>query len=190
MLPEVLALAGKVLIPDEINNADRLSSMLVESKADKETAIKELRGLVGQEPKRPLFYANYELRFLPRWTRNAVRYLGDYIDQLCKHWAFLCTQDEGWLKRSLGQCLHIIKDKCGDDNLELLNLLTEYNGVIYGPAKHDFTLPKGRRDHRLTSKEVVYTAFITMKLSRAIKEITRCNSQLTCHNGTMADHTV
>jgi hypothetical protein len=90
----------------------------------------------------------------------------------------------------MGQCLHPIKDKVGDQNVKLLSILTEYNQIIYDTAKHDFNLPQGRKDHRITSKEVVYTAFITKKLSREIKEITKCNSQLTCHNGAMADHTV
>lgn len=190
ILPELFALANEVLSSSEIDKSERLSLMLVGSKADKEAAIKELKDMVGKDPKRPLYYANYELDLLPRWTRNAVRYLGDYIDQLCKHWAFLLTENKIWLKRSLGQCLHLIKDKVGDKNVKLLNILTEYNHIIYDTAKHDFNLPQGRKDHRITSKEVVYTAFITKKLSREIKEITKCNSQLTCHNGEMSDHTV
>lgn len=90
----------------------------------------------------------------------------------------------------MDQCLHAIKNKCGNERDEVMNLLTEYNRVIYLTAKHDFTLPQGRKNHRLTYKEVVYITFITVKLSREIKEITKCNSQLTCHNGAMADHSV
>ena len=140
ILPELFALANEVLSSSEIDKSDRLSLMLVGSESDKKAAIKELKDMVGQDPKRPLYYANYELGFLPRWTRNAVRYLGDYIDQLCKHWAFLLTENKIWLERSMGQCLHLIKDKVGDKNVKLLNILTEYNHIIYDTAKHDFTL--------------------------------------------------
>ncbi len=190
ILPELFALANKVLSSSEIDKADRLSLMLVGSEADKEAAIKELKDMVGQDPKRPLYYANHELGFLPRWTRNAVKFLGDYIDQLCKHWAFMCTKNTMVLKYSMGRSLQVIKNKVEDSNSELIDFLTEYNNVFYVPAKHDFTLPMGRKDHRITSKEVVYSAIITMNLSREIKEITKCNSQLTCHNGEMSDHTV
>jgi hypothetical protein len=33
-------------------------------------------------------YAQHELQFLPRWTRDAIRDLGDYIDILAKHLVF------------------------------------------------------------------------------------------------------
>ena len=88
--PEVSALARKVLTKAEIEKADSISLMLI-GKGTKNKGIAELRKIVVYRPKRPLSYAYYELGFLPRWTRNAVRYLCDYVDQLCKHWAYICT---------------------------------------------------------------------------------------------------
>ncbi len=185
-----MSLADSVLKSDEIEKADRLSKMLVESKANKETAINELRCLIGEEPKRPLFYANYELKFLPHWTRNSVRYLGDYIDQLCKHWAYICTQNEDTLKGSMGKSLTIIKKSTGEQYSNLTSVLEEFNRVFYVPAKHDFTLPEERKEHRITSKEVVYTVFITINIGHRIRDITKCVQNMECHNGNKAKHTV
>ena len=163
--------------------------MLVE-KETKNKGIAELRKIVGYRPKRPLFYAYNELGFLPRWTRDAVRYLCDYVDQLCKHWAYICTQNEASLKGSMGTSLSKIKKNTGEQYSNLISILEGYNNVFYVPAKHDFTLPNGRREHRITSKEVVYAAFITINIAHLIREITKCDLEMECHNGDKAKHTV
>ena len=72
--PEVSALARKVLTEAEIEKADNISLMLVEKKT-KNKGILELKNIVGYRPKRPIYYANFELNHLPNWTRDAVRYL-------------------------------------------------------------------------------------------------------------------
>jgi hypothetical protein len=187
--PEVSALARKVLTDVEIEKADSISLMLVE-KETKNKGIAELRKIVGYRPKRPLFYAYNELGFLPRWTRDAVRYLCDYVDQLCKHWAYICTQNEASLKGSMGTSLSKIKKNTGEQYSNLISILEGYNNVFYVPAKHDFTLPNGRREHRITSKEVVYAAFITINIAHLIREITKCDLEMECHNGDKAKHTV
>lgn len=187
--PEVSALARKVLTDVKIEKADSISLMLVE-KETKNKGIAELRKIVGYRPKRPLFYAYNELGFLPRWTRDAVRYLCDYVDQLCKHWAYICTQNEASLKGSMGTSLSKIKKNTGEQYSNLISILEGYNNVFYVPAKHDFTLPNGRREHRITSKEVVYAAFITINIAHLIREITKCDLEMECHNGDKAKHTV
>ena len=187
--PEVSALAGKVLTEVEIEKADNISLMLV-GKRTKSKGILELRNIVGYRPIRPLYYAYFELTYLPHWTRDAVRYLCDYVDQLCKHWAYICTLNEAALKVSMGKSLAIIKKSTGEKYSDLINILEEFNKVFYVPAKHDFTLPEGRMEHRITSKEVVYTAFITMNIAHVVREITECEPEMECHNGDKAKHTV
>ena len=88
---EVVQLAKQVLSKEQFNEAIHVSEMLVSSKSDKREAILKLRTLVSPPPKRPLYYAQHELGFLPRWTRNAIRYLGDYINLLTKKLAFKLT---------------------------------------------------------------------------------------------------
>jgi len=82
---EILNLAKQVLSETDFSNAMKLSVMLVSSKSVKRSAIEELTVLVAPPPKRPMYYAQHEIQFLPRWTRNAIRYLGDYVDLVCKH---------------------------------------------------------------------------------------------------------
>ena len=187
--PEVSALARKVLTKAEIEKADSISVMLV-GKKTKNKGILELRNIVGYRPKRPLYYAYFELTYLPHWTRDAVRYLCDYVDQLCKHWAYICTLNEAALKVSMGKSLAIIKKSTGLQYSNLISILEEFNKVFYVPAKHDFTLPEGRKEHRITSKEVVYTAFITMNIAHHVRMITKCDPEMACHNGEKAKHTV
>lgn len=60
---------------------------------------------------------------------------------------------------------------------ELIDKLKRYNSFLYCPGKHDFKVPPGR-GHRFTSKEVVLTAFITMKLAADIKKISQTASKV------------
>ena len=50
--------------------------------------------------------------------------------------------------------------------------LIRYSNFIYTPGKHDFSLPHGRT-HRFTSKEVVYTVFLTAELGKQILSISQ-----------------
>ncbi|MCL4480867.1 MAG: hypothetical protein M1113_05225 [Candidatus Thermoplasmatota archaeon] len=187
--PKVSALARKVLTDVEIKKADCISLLLV-GKRTKNKGIMELKNMIGYQPKRPLYYALFEIDHLPHWTRDAVRYLCDYVDQLCKHWAYICTQNEAALKGSMGTSLSKIKKDTGKQYSNLISILEEYNNVFYVPSKHDFRLPKGRKEHRITSKEVVYSAFITINVAHLIREITGCDLEMECHNGDQAEHTL
>ena len=59
------------------------------------------------------------------------------------------------------------------DQKQLISWLNRYNKFLYVDAKHDFTLPSGRREHRFTSREVVLAAFVTMELSKRLTRISR-----------------
>ena len=117
------------------------------------------------------------MKFLPRWTRNSIRYLGDYIDLLVKVMAFEVTKDYRCKRSSLGINLRRIKPKKYGIESDLLDRLRKYNSFLYQPGKHDFRVSRGR-GHRFTSREVVLTAFITMKLAEDIKKRSRFAEQL------------
>jgi hypothetical protein len=159
---EILELASEVLSKEEIGLSEKISNDLISSKGKKEKARITLRRLVGVKPSRPLFYANLELKSLPRYTRNPIRYLGDYLDHLIKFWASEINGNE-FLKKSLGINLQRMKGKI-DEKLRL-NLIN-YNNFCYVPAKHDFNVIERKR--RFTCKEAVYIIFITMALSKII----------------------
>jgi hypothetical protein len=169
-LPIVCELAQDVLTPPELDEANEISKMLAGSRGQRMQAIALLMKLVAPPPKRPLYYAQHEMGALPHWTRDAIRDLGDYIDLLVKAMTFELSKDHGSKERSLGINLRILKTKKYGISPILLDQLTRYNSFLYQPGKHDFRVPYGRR-HRFTSKEVVLTAFITMKLADEIKKL-------------------
>jgi hypothetical protein len=92
-LPVVCELAKQTLSITELEVAEQIALMLAGDKMQKRKAIYRLVEIVTPPPKRPLYYAQHELEYLPRWTREGIRYLGDYIDLLVKAMAFEFTQD-------------------------------------------------------------------------------------------------
>lgn len=187
---DVLDLAKRVLSSEEIDHANEITLMIVGSEFLRKKGIATLMKILGTKPYRPLIYANNELQYLPHWTRDSVRYVCDYIDQLCKHWAYIYTQRITSLNGSMGSSLKTIRKKESGNNDVLIDILEKFNNVFYVPAKHDFSLPEGRKNHRITVKEVVYTVFISVELAKRIKMITNCSEQMECHNGEMAKHSV
>jgi len=171
-LPEIIELAKNVLVPIELEKAEKLAEMLVGTKKEKKQAKARLMLLVRPPPKRPLYYCMHEIQFLPRWTRNTMRYLGDYIDMLVKEMTFEFTGKNSARKRSLGANLNRLNPEKHGVSADLLDKLKRYNSFLYSPGKHDFSTPLGR-NHRFTSREVVLTAFVTIKLATQIKSISK-----------------
>ena len=159
---EIYNLALKVITLDEIKTADNISLDLTSSKERKRKARSQLKIIIGMKPYRPLFYANFHLNHLPRYTRDPIRYLGDYIDHLVKFWS---SEINGvhFLIKSLGVNLKHLKRKINED---LRINLIDYNDLCYVPAKHDFKVIGKRR--RFTCKEAVYISFITIALAKQI----------------------
>ena len=185
-LPVVVKLAEDILTPSELDEAERISIMLAGSKGQRGEAVDYLMKLVSPPPKRPIYYARKEMRVLPRWTRNAIRYLGDYIDLLVKAMAFEYTKDHRCKKYSLGRNLRMLKPRKHGISVELIDKLKRYNSFLYRPGKHDFRVPHGR-GHRFTSKEVVLTAFITMKLAGDIKRLSQTATKVSSNQADIQD---
>jgi hypothetical protein len=177
---EITALAKDILTKKEFDRAIELSFLIASSKAQKQKAIRELKELVAPPPKRPIYYAQYELGFLPRWTRDSIRYLGDYVDDLIKHLAFLLTKNTRVCGHPLGANIIAIEPAKYGIDPKLIDWLKRYNSFLYRPGKHDFSTPPGR-SHRFTSMEVVLTAFVTMRLAEVLRKLTACDPHLDCH---------
>ena len=179
---EVVDLAQDVLTEGQFESAEETAMMLASSKSSRLVAIERLTTVVAPPPKRPLYYAQHEMDMLPRWTRDGIRYLGDYMDVLVKHLAFQLSGDMGTAQRSMGVNLGSIDRGENRGNYgSLIGLLKRYNSFLYRPGKHDFKLPSDRKGHRFTSREVVLTAYMTMELAKKVKEITNCNPHFVCH---------
>jgi len=65
---EVIILAKDVLHPLKYTEAERIAEGLLGTKRQKQTARRTLMALVQPPPKRPIYYTQEEIQFLPRWT--------------------------------------------------------------------------------------------------------------------------
>ncbi|MDD1665620.1 MAG: hypothetical protein LUQ32_09705 [Methanomicrobiales archaeon] len=167
--PKIYSFAQSILDQSEIEEAEELSLSLASSKAKRDYAIKKLRTKVGVTPKRPLYYvSDLHLRMLPRWTRDSVKYMGDFVDQLVKYLASEILANPKYLTRSLGINLKHLKNKVPEP---LYSNLVKYNDWIYVPAKHELSVEN--RKHLFTTKEVVFICFISLKFKEEIIKISK-----------------
>jgi hypothetical protein len=178
--PEILSLARQVLSESVYNRAMNLSVMLVSSKSVKREAIQELMTIVAPPPKRPMYYAQNEIQYLPHWTRDAIRYLGDFVDLVAKHLAYELWKETSKENIPLGGTIRLLKERKALPE-DILAWLEAFNVFLYRPGKHDFRLPAGRKEHRFTSQEVVLTAFVTLRLVEILKRYSNCSPEMNCH---------
>ncbi len=167
---EIISLAKEVLTEQQYLEAEELAKKLVGKKSEKAFARERLMEIVEPPPKRPLYYTQWEIQFLPHHTRDTIRDLGDFIDMLVKAAAYEKTNDNSVVRSSLGPAIDKF-EACRPEFKQLAEILRKYNRFLYRDAKHDFRLPKGRKEHRFTSREVVLTIFITMNLADRIINI-------------------
>jgi len=166
---EIISLSKSVLSEEDLSLAENIAKMLTETKKKKKLAIYKLMEFVSPPPKRPLYYCQFHIQFLPRWTRDVIRYLGDYVDVLVKEMTFEFTRDKNCLKKPLGKNLTRIKALI---SRELYDKLLRYNNFLYVVGKHGFEVQQERK-HRFTSREVVLAIFVTRKLASEIKNISK-----------------
>jgi hypothetical protein len=163
--PEILALAEELLSLDEIQCAEELSINLAK-KSTRLSAQTALKKMVGCRPKRPIYYAYHEIDRLPHWTRYLIENLGHFVDTMVKCVVTEKLATTKYNNQPLGPNLHRLQNKIPG---ELYSAIEKFNILIYVPAKHDFNVIN--RIHRFTSKEVVFTIFITLKLKEKLTEI-------------------
>lgn len=168
--PEIVTLAKQVLTKETYCEAEKTAIQLAGKKIEKDAAITKLINLVSPPPKRPIYYAQCEMTLLPRWTRDALRYLGDYVDMMVKATVYDKTRDRKVFNNSFGPAINKFKENWPIES-ELADILNRYNRFLYRPAKHDFILPKGRVAHRFTAREVVLSAYVTMQLGERLGKL-------------------
>jgi hypothetical protein len=164
---EILALADELLSTDEIQYAEELSKNL-SKKSTRLSAQTALKKILGLRPKRPIYYTYHEIDRLPHWTRYPIENLGHFVDTMVKCVVTEKLATTKYNKKPLGPNLHQLKNKIPDD---LFSVIEKFNLLIYVPAKHDFKVIN--RSHRFTSKEVVFTIFITLKIKEKLIEISK-----------------
>jgi len=164
---EIFEFSKDLLSIDEIQEAEKLSIDLTK-KSMRVNAKRTLKNMLGTSPKRPIYYTNHEINALPHWTRTAIENLGHFVDSMVKCVVVEKLQTSKFKQSSLGPNLKQLKDKIPND---LYSEIEKFNRLIYRPAKHDFDVINRR--HRFTSKEVVFTIFITLKLKEKLIGISK-----------------
>lgn len=167
---QIISLAKEVLPEQDYLEAEGLAKKLVGKKSEKSFARERLMAIVKPPPKRPLYYTEWDIQFLPYRTRDVIRDLGDFIDMLVKAAVYEKTTNDSVFHSSLGPAIDKF-EMCRPESKQLANILRKYNRFLYRDAKHDFKLPKGRKEHRFTSREAVLTVFITMNIAKKIISI-------------------
>ncbi|MFA6055016.1 MAG: hypothetical protein WC769_06555 [Thermodesulfovibrionales bacterium] len=163
---EISDLSKDVLGNDGMAEVDALVSDLL-SHDTHDHAVQILQQKIGMCPKRPLYYLNHEICYLPEETRDVIRYAGDYIDQLYKHFTHEKGRGVFTGLRAYGRSLGInlsSTNKILDSRLH--DILTRYNKHVYTPAKHHWDV--GNRPHLFSAKEAVAICLMTVKLSEEI----------------------
>lgn len=164
---QIVSLARELLQSDTYSEAEEQSILLVGSRADKSKARAHLIRVIEPPPKRPIYYLEREINSLPRWTRDALRFLGDYIDILVKAAVYGETGNKAVFRSSLGPAIPEFR-KAYPKEIELVNWIHRYNAFLYRDAKHDMKLPPNRTEHRFTSREVVLCLYVTRELADRI----------------------
>ncbi|MFH0847821.1 MAG: hypothetical protein V1894_07210 [Chloroflexota bacterium] len=174
---QIISLAKEVLTPAKYKEAESIAIALTGKKAVKDEARARLMGIVRPPPKRPIYYAQMEIQSLPRWTRDCLRYLGDYVDMLTKTAVYDLQNNKSIFRNSFGPSIKAFESVYRLE-VGLATYLRQYNLFLYRPAKHDFTLPRGRTIHRFTSREVVLSACVTMELGRRLCKLSKLAEQV------------
>jgi hypothetical protein len=164
---EIISLSKELLSKDVYSKAESLASMLVGTRSEKSTARNTITKVLLPPPKRPVYYLEHELKFLPRWTRESMRYLGDFVDMLTKAAVYEKEMRQDVFKIAFGPAISRFKNYY-PNRAQLVDWLERYNRFLYRDAKHDFDLPTTRQEHRFTSREVVHTLFVTKELTEKI----------------------
>lgn len=167
---KIVILAKELLSDEKIEFADELSYNISYGKKKKWEGIGFLEKFVKPNPKRPMYYCHLELHHLPHYTRNVVRYLGDYID-LLERQALINFQGDKYKKGLSPKAVRIqLKPFISE---ELFHQLEKYDRLFWTPGKHDFEVDETKRRHRFTTREVIYDIFITYALFDKIKSIAK-----------------
>ena len=162
----VQRLAIDVFDAAELSEVRKIAEAFSDSRKQKKLAILRLREIVPKRPKRPLYYVNYEVKFLPRSSRFLVEQMGSYLDLLVKE---LRYELEGQYHREpLGKNISALMKRADTDMKLILRRIQTFNEVAYVPAKHAYGPPSDPK-HLFSSQESVVITLAAVKLGEELK---------------------
>jgi len=111
------------------------------------------------------------MQFLPYWSRDILRDLGDFVDMLVKAAVYERTNAADVFDRTLAQAIDQFEQHL-PSHMQLVNWLRKYNQLLYSPksASERVRYPD---QHRFTVRETVLIIFVTMHLADKITAISR-----------------
>ena len=133
-------------------------------------ALGRLRYIIPSRPKRPMYYVNHKIGFLPEDSRFVVEQSGSYIDLLIKELRYELTGV--YHKRPLGENVGVLlslKDKIDPDLVVLLKRILSFNNVAYAAAKHVYGPPTDDR-HYFDVDDSMVIALAAVKLGEEVKK--------------------
>jgi hypothetical protein len=175
MRPEVMELADYVFDKEEVEGVQKIINHYL-SKATREHVIFTLKMIVPTRPKRPLYYINYELKFLSQNSRWIVENIGSYLDLLVKE---LRLEVEGSYRNlPLGANISsLLKQDINEELRNALNLISNFNKVAYVPSKHIYGLPNSDH-HYFSIADTIFLVLCAVKLGELLKNNSQFVRQL------------
>lgn len=164
--PEIKELAETVFDPDELKSVQKIiDNYLIKSK--RKRAILTLRTIVPTRPKRPLYYINYELKFLYQNSRWVVENVGSYLDLLVKE---LRLEIEGsYHNKPLGANISsLLRDEIDEELRDSLKIIRIFNKNAYVPSKHIYGSPNSER-HYFSVADAILIVLCAVKLGELLK---------------------
>ncbi len=122
-------------------------------------------------PKRPIYYCQYEMQFLPYKSRDILRDMGDFVDMLVKAAVYERTNSTKVFDRTLAQTINEF-EKHLSSHPQLLRWLGEYNQFLFAPKAASERI-RYHNHHRFTVRETVLAIFVSMHLADKITAISR-----------------
>lgn len=169
--PQIVSLAMELLPKGKYEEAETLSKMLIGSKKDSNSARTTLATIVVPPPKRPIYYCQYEMQFLPYKSRDILRDMGDFVDMLVKAAVYERTSAVEVFDCTLAQAIDQL-EKLIPSYTQLTKWLREYNQFLYSPKPTSERMRYPDK-HRFTIRETVLVIFIAMHLADKITAISR-----------------
>jgi len=185
--PQIISLAKELLSEERYAEAEKLSKDLIGSNQDRDAARAALASIVVPPPKRPIYYCQYEIQFLPYQSRDILRDLGDFVDMLAKAAVYEKTSALDVFDRTLAQAIDLLEEHL-HSHMQIVDWLKMYNQFLFSPrlVSEKVRYPE---QHRFTVHETVLVIFVTMDLADRITAISRMAARVRRDEPMLPDRT-
>ncbi len=162
---EIVSLARATLGEQDYRKAETLAEKFYGTGEDKAAARCELLEMLEPPPERPLYYAQWEGQFLPRWARDIVRILGDFVYRLVKAAINDKAAGSNLTFTSLEQAIDGF-EACWADEIELTGLIKSFSSALY--QDNSDAPEEGYTPHRFSARDAAWLTYVAIALADRI----------------------